>query len=312
MTKLKRTAHFWVLMGTLAVSPIGANAGTLHVNCDSKKGLTQIQKAVNLLHQAESGGTNTVLVSGSCKENITIQSMDNLTLTAQNGASITDPSGGTLDVIDVFDSRRVSLNGFVINGGANGVVCADSNLCRFSGNTVQGSPNYGVIITGSQASLNGDTLRDNAGRGLSIINGAQVDATALSVQGSFDGIVLNTRGMLTLSNSTVQGNQNRGILATTSSTVRLFASTVKANAGDGVRLQQSSQARFDNFFGANAITNNGGAGVSVSDLSFALFDVNSNVTGNVGGTDVVCLPQFSATRGALTNLSGGTTNCVEP
>jgi hypothetical protein len=312
MPVLIQKTHFVVLVWALAMFPLVAQAGTLHVNCDGRRGLTQIQKAINLLPQSESEGPNTVLVSGHCKENITIQSMDNVTLTAQNRASITDASGGTLDVIDIFDSRRISLNGFTINGGANGLVCADASLCRFSRNTVQGSQNYGVIVASSQASLNGDTLRDNAGRGLSIINGGQVeDASGLTVQGSFDGIVLNTRGTLVLSNSTVQGNQNRGILATTSSTVRLLSSTVTANGGDGVRLQQSSQARFDSFAGVNAITGNGGAGVSVGDVSFAFFDANTNVTGNLGGADVVCLPQFSATRGALTNV-GDTTNCAEP
>jgi hypothetical protein len=312
MQTLMNKTHLWVLMWTLAVFPVAVQAGTLHVNCDSSTGLTRIQKAINFLQRAGSEGPTTILVSGSCKENITIQSMDNLTLTAQNGASITDRSHGNADLLDILDSRRVAVNGFAINGGANGVVCGDTSLCRFDGNTVQGSPNYGVVISNSQANLSGDTLQNNAGRGLSIINGGQANADSLTVQGNFDGIVLNTRGTLILSNSKVQGNQNRGILATTASTIRLFASTVTANAGDGVHLQQNSSARFDNFFGPNTITNNGGAGVSVGDLSFAFFDANGNVTGNVGGTDVVCNPQFSATRGALTNLGGGTTNCVEP
>ncbi|MBZ5683766.1 MAG: right-handed parallel beta-helix repeat-containing protein [Acidobacteriia bacterium] len=313
MRTLIRKTYLLALMWTLGGFPLVAHAGILHENCNGTRGLTRIQNAINILQRSGSEGSNTILVSGACKENITIQSMDNLTLTAENGASITDSSNGNLDLIDIFDSRRVSVNGFTINGGANGVVCADASLCRLSGNTVQGSSGYGVIVSSSHASLNGDTLRDNAGRGLSIINGGEVaDATAISVQGSFDGIVLNTRGTLTLSSSTVQGNQNRGILATTSSTVRLLGSTVTGNGGDGIRLQQSSQARFDSFAGVNVITSNGGAGVSVGDLSFAFFDADSNVTSNVGGTDVVCVPQFSATRGALTNLSGGTTNCVEP
>ncbi|HTT19576.1 MAG TPA: right-handed parallel beta-helix repeat-containing protein [Candidatus Sulfotelmatobacter sp.] len=294
------------------VLPALAHAGTLYVNCGGHRGLTQIQKAINLLLQEETSGSNTILVSGSCKENITIQSMDNLTLTAQDGASISDNSGGTLDVVDIFDSRRVSLNGFTINGGANGVVCADASLCRFAGNTVQGSSGYGVIVASAQATLKGDRMQNNAGRGLSIINGGEVDATGVTVQGSLDGIALNTRGTLTLSNSTVNGNQNHGIVAVTSSTVRLFGATVTENAGDGVALQQSSQAKFDSLFAVNMVTNNGGAGVSVSDLSFAFFAPTSVVTGNGGGTDVVCAPQFSVTRGALTNIAGGSTNCVEP
>jgi len=292
--------------------PVLSYAGTLYVNCNGHRGLTQIQKAINLLQQQETSGPNTILVSGSCQENITIQSLDNLTLTAQNGASITDASGGSLDVIDIFDSHRLSLNGFSINGGANGVVCADASLCRLSGNTVQTSSGYGVIVASSHATLNGDKMQNNAARGLSIINGGYVDATGVTVQGSFDGIVLNTRGTVTLSNSTITGNQNRGVLAVTSSTVRLIGTNVTANGGDGVSLQQSSQAKFDSLFAINTVTNNGGAGVSVDDLSFAFFAPTSVVTGNVGGTDVVCNPQFSATRGALTNIGGGRTNCVEP
>jgi hypothetical protein len=297
---------------SLILLPVITHAETLRVNCDSDKGLSRISKAINLLQKSGSEGPNTILVSGNCRENVVIQGMDNLTLTAQNGASISDRSQGNADVLDIVDSRRVSLNGFTINGGANGVVCAGASLCRFSGNTVEGSLNYGVIVANSEATLSGDTLQDHADRGLSIINGGQADADAITVQRNGDGIFLNTRGTLVLSNSTVQGNQNRGIVATTSSTIRLLASVVTANAGDGVRLQQSSQARFDNFAGTNSITNNGGPGVDLFDLSFAYFDINGVVTGNGGGTDVVCNPQFSATRGALTNLGGGSTNCVEP
>lgn len=299
-------------LSAFVVLPALAHAGTLYVNCNGHRGLTQIQKAINLLQQQETSVSNTILVSGNCKENITIQSIDNLTLTAQNGASISDNSGGTLDVIDIFDSRRVSLNSFLINGGANGVVCADASLCRFSGNTIQESSGYGVIVASAQATLNGDRMQNNAGRGLSIINGGEVDATDITVQGSIDGIVLNTRGTLTLSNSTVNGNQNHGIVAVTSSTIRLLGTTVTANVGDGIALQQSSQAKFDSLFAVNTVTNNGGAGVRVSDLSFAFFAPTGVVTGNAGGIDVVCQPQFSATRGALTNIAGGSTNCVEP
>lgn len=301
-----------VLLCSLGIFPKVAQAETLNVNCDSSKGLTSIQKAINILQQFEPEGPNTILVSGSCKENLTIQSMDNLTLTAKNGASITDSSNGNLDVIDIVDSRRVSVNGFTINGGAIGVLCGSYSLCRFSANTIQNSPGFGVDVSASQARFDGDTLQNNASRGLGIVNGGQVGGVSLTIQGNGDGVVLVTRGTLILVNSVVQGNQNRGIFAIEGSTIRLEASTVTNNSGDGIQLRQSSQSRLESFAGINNITGNGAAGVSVGDLSFAFFDTSSNVTGNVGGTDVVCLPQFSATRGALTSLSGGTTNCVEP
>jgi hypothetical protein len=292
------------------VLPIVAQASTLRVNCDASKGLTHIQQAIKFFQQTEHPGANTILVFGRCKENIVIQSMDNLTLTAQNGASITDASNGTLDVMDVIDSRRVSVNGFTINGGANGVACFDASLCRFSGNTVQASANYGVIISEAQATLNGDTLQNHSGRGLSVIDHSTVDATGINVQGNGDGVVLNSGAYVVIGNSTIQNNQRFGIQAANHSTVRCVPCTVTNNSNDGVRLQKGSEGHFD--FGGNTITGNGGAGVTLLDLSFGSFDPGDVVTGNLGGIDVVCKLQFSATRGALTNLGGGTTNCVEP
>ena len=103
MQTLLKKASFVVLMWTLSVFPMVAHAGTLHVSCDSKKGLTRIQRAIDILQQDGSAGTNTILVSGSCKENITIQSMDNLTLTAQNGAL---QVGYSIDQLDLSGGYR--------------------------------------------------------------------------------------------------------------------------------------------------------------------------------------------------------------
>lgn len=287
-----------------------AQAETLRVNCNSKKGLTHISQAINILQDDASHGSSTILVSGTCNENVVIQSLDNLTLTAQGGASINDSSGGNADVIDIGDSRRVSISGFTINGGSNGVVCFDASLCRFSGNTVQGSANYGVVVNESQATFNGDTLQNNGGRGLSVIDRGMADAFGITVQGNGDGIVLNSGAYVVIGNSTIQNNQRFGILAANHSTVRCLPCTIANNSNDGVRLQKDSEGHFD--FGGNTITGNAGAGVTLLDLSFGSFDPGDVVTGNLGGTDVVCNPQFSATRGALTNIGGGTTNCTEP
>jgi len=289
---------------------VAAQAETLRVNCNSKKGLTHISQAINILQHDASQGSSTILVSGTCNENVVIQSLDNLTLTAQGGASINDSSGGNADVLDIVDSRRVSVNGFTINGGANGVGCLDASQCRFSGNTVQGSANYGVVVNESQATFNGDTLQNHGGRGLSVIDHGTADAFGISVHGNGDGIVLNSGAYVVIGNSTIQNNQRFGIFASNHSTVRCLPCTITNNSNDGVRLQKASEGAFD--FGGNTITSNGGAGVTLLDLSFASFDPGDVITGNLGGTDVVCNPQFSATRGALTNIGGGTTTCTEP
>ena len=92
----------------------GAEAATLWVNCGATKGLTSINTALKLVQSHESDEPNTINVSGTCHENILIQHMDQLTLNAVNGASITDASYGTHEVIDVENSTRFTLNGFTI------------------------------------------------------------------------------------------------------------------------------------------------------------------------------------------------------
>ncbi len=64
----------------------------------------------------------------------------------------------------------------------------------------------------------------------------------------------------------------------------------------------------------NVVTGDGGSGVDINDLSFASFEnPGNNITGNLAQPDRRLLqPQFSATKGVLTNIGGGTTNCVEP
>lgn len=60
----------------------------------------------------------------------------------------------------------------------------------------------------------------------------------------------------------------------------------------------------------NSINGNGQAGVRVRDLSMVVFPGGSDVTGNLGGTDVVCEGQFGAARDAATSINGGTSNCT--
>ncbi|PWT83089.1 MAG: hypothetical protein C5B58_07100, partial [Acidobacteria bacterium] len=91
-----------------------AQAEDFHVNCGRVgQGLNTISAAVAKIsekakHQAL--GPNTITVTGPCVENVSIISLDNITLQASPaGASITDPSNGTLDAVVVVDSNRFAL-----------------------------------------------------------------------------------------------------------------------------------------------------------------------------------------------------------
>jgi hypothetical protein len=129
MLRTQVTTRLIALLALLTTAT-SAHAVTLRVNCNQNAGLTGIGAALRLLQNGESHGPATILVSGHCHENVVIQSIDRLTLNAVNGASITDVSRGALDVVIVLDSRDVTITGFSINGGANGIDCLDGTLCR--------------------------------------------------------------------------------------------------------------------------------------------------------------------------------------
>jgi Right handed beta helix region len=253
-------------------------------------------------------------VSGTCKENVVVQSFENLTLIAKPGASIDDNSAGNLDVIDVFDTHEFSMQGFSINGGSSGVGCGDYSLCRFSGNTVQGSTGDGIFVARSRASLQGDTLQNNAGSGLAVINGGVAITFGVTIQGNgLGGADVNVGSTLIATSVISQNNSGAGIRIANHSTMRLIDSTLTGNPDAGVRIVGSSEANFVTNITGNVITGNGGPGVLLGDLSFASFVGADHITGNnPGGFDVFCAPQFSATRGALTGIGGGLTNCTEP
>jgi hypothetical protein len=119
------------------------------------------------------------------------------------------------------------------------------------------------------------------------------------------GVIVNT-GNLTATSDTITSNGVFGIRLLNNSVARVFDLTINGNSAAGVHLESGSTASFEQINTGNVITGNGRFGVSVNDLSFAGFVGTNTVNGNLAQPDVVCNPQYSATRGAGT--VGGTTN----
>ena len=299
---------------SLAFLPLITQAANLQVRCNGRD-RSKISSALKLLNPI---GPNTLTVSGTCHENVVIQGFDRLTLIATPGTSINDASGGTAFVLDISDSQRVTVQSFMVNGGAEGVVCENFSLCQLSGNTVQGSSDSGVSVLHSRASLQGDIIQNNAGVGLAVGQFADVTASGVTLQGNQGEAGADERGhsTLTASNTTAQNNTFGGMFAIDNSTIILFGGTITNNGGNGITVSAASLVRFTVVPAAriSVVTNNFGSGVEVDDLSFARFTSGQMISGNNlsgGGFDVTCRPQFSATRG-VANIGAGTTNCIEP
>jgi hypothetical protein len=278
-----------------------ADSTVLNVRCGGRGPLNSIGAALKLVNPH---GPSTIVVSGTCNENVVVQGLDRVTLQAAPGAALVDASGGIDDTLAVADSQRFVLLGFQITGS---VSCTASS-CAFGGNTIGGA-NGVAVISKSQVVFNGDVLPQ-----LFLFLSSSVRAVGLTVQGSSEfGIAVGPDCLLDLGGgSVVWGNAGAGIQVDQGS-LRLFGVTISGNGGFGVVLDAGARL---NVVRGTTITGNGEAGVGLGDLSFARFQANgaqpNSVTGNGAPFDVACRPQFSATRGALANIGGGTTNCVEP
>lgn len=281
---------------------------TMKVDC-SKKG--SINAALAMLSKIGMTRGVTITVTGTCLEDVLVQGFDRLTLITTTGATIDDPSGGTNITVDIEDSRSVTLQGFTVNGGAEGVLCGSFSVCYLNGNTIQSSLDDGLLVfAASNLNLSGNIVQNNSSRGMTV----NLNSAANSDHDTFGGYtgsgIRANQGYVAAVTSTIQNNGTDGnsvIVARDHSAIRLISCTISGNAAAGVAVLGGSEAGFDQ----SAVTGNGGVGGYVKDVSYACFFA-SNITGNLGGTDVSCRPQFPATRGALTDIGGGTPNCVEP
>ena len=276
------------------------------VLCGGKVPFTTIQSALKFVNPSI---RNTIIVSGTCNENVLIRGFDHLTLKAKPGATINDASGGTGSVLDIEQSGDVTVEGFKINGGAIGIFCSRFSTCTINGNTVQGAASAGIQFVQSKGTLDTNTLQ-NDGLGLAVLESSSVRTFGgnLIQNNSNDGVGVDTGGSFASFGDTIRDNGGSGI-GLNHGFALLLGTSVTGNSANGVTVLSRSAVDFES---ADVVTNNGASGIFLRDLSYVEFRGTSTITGNFSGLDVACFPQFPATRGALTNTGGGITNCTEP
>ena len=293
---------------SLLVCSASAYGVELTVECSNPRAkLKSITQALAFLPKQ---GPNTIHVSGSCNENVIIDGFDNLTLVANPGASINDPTPSIPDdndVVDVLNSRHITVDGFTINGGFDGIGCGQYSLCILNNNTVQGASDAGVALgRGTSANLRGNTIQNNAD-GFFAGGGAVAVVAGGTIQGNTGvGAYAFNNGHLTFIDdggtpATIHENSAEGIVAQSGSTILLANTAVSMNGADGILALDASVVRV----GQNAqITGNGGNGVQLLESSFAFVGGSADLSGN-GGSPVVCAGTFSNARamGANAGLS---------
>jgi hypothetical protein len=308
MRNLTRFVTHCGLVCGLLIASVSLQAKVVNVQCGgSKTDPTTISAALKLLNPDV---PNTLNIFGVCNENVVINHFNRLTLAGKQSASVTDASGGTAQTILVLDSTDVVFQTLRVDGGLVGVQCDSFSVCRFSKVAVANG-GAGIQITQSRAELDNTTIRHTQ-NGLTSLGASSIRIdTGVTVDSNINGIVVDGGASLESYGAAITNNRQAGIDVSQHAYLFLSSTTISGN-GNGIELVSHSSIHL---LGGNTITGNRGFGVYLFDLSFASFDPGNNVTGNnTGGNalDVGCFAQYTATRGALTNIGGGTTNCVEP
>jgi hypothetical protein len=308
MRNLTHSIPRWSIVCGLLLCSVSLHAKVVNVQCGgSKTDPTTISAALKLLNP---NVPNTLNISGTCNENVVINGFTRLTLAGKQGATVSDASGGAAQTILVLDSTDVVFRTLRVDGGLDGVQCDSFSVCRFSSVAVANGGG-GIQLTQSRAELDNTTIRHTQ-NGLTSLGGSSIRIdNGVTLDGNLTGIVVDGGSSLESYGAAITNNRLAGIEVGGHAYLLLSSTTISGN-GNGIELVSHSDIHL---LGNNTITGNKAFGVYLFDLSFANFEPGNNITGNnTGGNalDVGCFPQYTGTRGALTNIGGGTTNCVEP
>jgi parallel beta-helix repeat protein len=222
-----------------------AEGATINIDCGVG---ARLQTAVDVARPGD-----TVLVRGVCAENIRIlDEAARFTLDGQGSATIRGPNPAANTIL--VAGRNITIRGFTITGGRNGVAVLRGGTVLIDGNTIQESSDNGInVAQHSFARIVNNTIQLNPAAGVRVL------------ENSFARI-----GFLDLETSVPMGNIIRnngatgGVLVQRSSGASLVGNTISENDGPGVSVSGASHADL----AGNHIAGNGADGVTVTENSY--------------------------------------------
>ncbi|HET7764666.1 MAG TPA: right-handed parallel beta-helix repeat-containing protein [Burkholderiales bacterium] len=239
----------------------------------------------------------TILVSGTCAENIVINRSDVKLAAAAPGATVVG-ADATLDVIRVTGSR-VTIDGIAVTGGRNGILADGAAGLIVQNGLVQGTGRTGIVYGhGASGVVDAVTVAGNARDGIAIDSASAAVVNSIVTQNTRHGIgVFNSgSGRIGLDNlnlpggNTVSANGANGINVNFGSGALIAMNaitgngtiTAPGNPQNGIGVNSASA----DLIGGNTISGNTGQGVNlrasslvVGDTSFGFSTVNT-ITGN--------------------------------
>ena len=230
------------LLGGVALLPAAASAQVM-VDCNNGGSL---QTAIN---GAQPGAT--ILVLGVCNENIRVNDEKaRITLDGQGSATINGPNPASNTIL--VAGRNITIRGFTVTGGRNGIAVIRGGMALIDGNTIQGADENGInVAQHSFAGILRSTIQDNRDAGIRLL-----DASAARI--GFMDLAQPAAG------NAVRRNGAAGVLVQGSSGASLAANDISGNRGAGIAVRGGSHADLSD----NQINGNGSDAVAVAQNSF--------------------------------------------
>jgi parallel beta-helix repeat protein len=280
------------------------NHGWTEVDCNRERS-GALQRAIDRSRLGD-----TLLVLGTCNENVTVQSgNDLLTLNGGGNATINGPDPA-LNTLTVRGARGITVTGFTITGGRVGVAVDRGATAVVDGNTIESTGRNGITLGGwSSANIVNNTIQNNASHGILVTGSA------------FGFIGFGSADDTVASPNIIRNNGMHGISLQFSSSARIAGNTISDNLRNGINVAQASQATIS----TNAIDANGQNGISVSensgvnlgsDTGVGLFEAPNTTSANNGLRGISCsVGGYGNGRiGTLNGITGATnfgTSCID-
>lgn len=197
---------------------------------------------------------DTLVVRGVCRETVMIPAeATRITLNGQGVATISHPTGvttpGPAAHVVYIRGRGITVSGFRIVGGVDGIHLSGPAHAVVHGNVISGNKGRGIHVDkGSVAQIYDNVIERNDGSGIHITESSMARI----------GFLIPPQPQL--QPNQIRNNGSHGIFVERGSTARIVGNRIEANAGAGVMVDRSSEADV----AANTIGGNSGDGVLVT------------------------------------------------
>ena len=249
MSNIARPFIRTALLGALGIS--SAQAATLNVDCDAGNTIASVYAMVK--------PGDTVLVSGNCKEQVSIPpEITRVTFDGQKKTTIRHPGGQQASPHAFYNrGKEITIRNFTVTGGQDGIHLSGPASAVIDGNVVTKNSGRGIHIDkGSIARILNTTVEDSGSIG--------IDVTGASY--AYIGVFIPR--VPALGPNTIRNNGGPGVNIERTSGAWIVGNTISGNKESGIAVHRNAQADVI----ANTISGNGGDAITVSFNSGVNFD----------------------------------------